>query len=315
MNFYQQAGKMVLGSRLRRLSSIFTEDAAKVFALYDVALQPHWFPVFYVLTQAEPLSISSIAALTRQPHPAVSQIVKAMTKAGLTISQPSESDARVNLIRLSDPGKQLVPKLHDQYLDVTQAIDSLLAEMQYDLWKAIEETEHLLAQKNFYDRVKAQRKQREQQAVDIIDYTPDCHAAFKRLNYAWIAHHFTIEDTDRHYLEHPEERILNPGGHILMARFNHQLVGTCALVKIDDCNFEVAKMAVAEEVRGRGIGRRLGEAMIQKARELGAKRLLIQSNTALEAAISLYYTLGFKKIVGQPSPYTKCNIQMELILD
>jgi len=34
---------MALGSRLRRLSEKFTEDAAKIYALYDIAFDPKWF--------------------------------------------------------------------------------------------------------------------------------------------------------------------------------------------------------------------------------------------------------------------------------
>jgi len=51
MDFYYQTGKMALGSRLRRLSEKFTEDAAKIYALYDIAFDPKWFPAFYVLLQ------------------------------------------------------------------------------------------------------------------------------------------------------------------------------------------------------------------------------------------------------------------------
>ncbi|RYY25293.1 MAG: MarR family transcriptional regulator, partial [Chitinophagaceae bacterium] len=49
-------------------------------------------------------------------------------------------------------------------------------------------------------------------------------------------------------------------------------------------------------------------------RELGARKVYLESNTKLEPAINLYYKLGFKKIAGAPSPYERCNIQMELEL-
>ena len=52
-----------------------------------------------------------------------------------------------------------------------------------------------------------------------------------------------------------------------------------------------------------------------KARALGATRLYLESNTKLGSALSLYYKLGFRKTVaGTPSPYERCNIQMELLL-
>jgi hypothetical protein len=86
------------------------------------------------------------------------------------------------------------------------------------------------------------------------------------------------------------------------------------LVKIDKDRYELAKMAVTERARGRGIGWLLGQTAVTQARQLGAKTLCLQSNTVLEPAIKLYQKLGFQKVVGQPSPYQRCNIQMELKL-
>lgn len=314
MNFYRQTGKMALGSRLRRLSERFMEDAANIYALYEVALDPKWFPVFYVLSHQEEASITEIAQIIGHSHPSVSQIVKEMKAKGVAITDKSTKDARVNVARLSNAGKQLIPKIEKQYLDVTQAVEDLLSETQSDLWKAIDEVEFLLSEKSFFNRVRAIRKARECQQVEIIDYSPEFLEDFKQLNYEWIEKYFTMEEADRKYLDHPNENILEPGGHIYMARHDGAIVGACALVNMDGKTYELAKMTVTERARGRGIGRLLGEAAIAKARELGATRLYLESNTVLEPAIRLYQKLGFRKIVGHPSPYERCNIQMELKL-
>ncbi|MBD2093165.1 GNAT family N-acetyltransferase [Microcoleus sp. FACHB-1515] len=315
MDFYSQTGKVALGSRLRRLSESLTEDAAKIFALYDVALDPKWFPVFYVLFQKESVSITEIAQIIGHSHPSVSQIVKEMSKRGLTTTAKDSSDARVSVVKLSDVGKQLIPKLEKQLVDVDRAVEELLSEAQYDLWKAIEETEFLLGNQRFFDRVQAVRKARECQSIEIIDYSPAFHDDFKRLNYEWIENYFKLEEADHQSLDRPEQKILNSGGHIHMALSNGEAVGTCALIKMNDDTYELAKMAVTEKARGKGIGWLLGQAAIQKAREFGAKTVYLESNTVLEPAINLYQKLGFRKIVGQPSPYKRCNIQMELKLD
>jgi len=60
-----------------------------------------------------------------------------------------------------------------------------------------------------------------------------------------------MESTDHQSLNHPSEKILQPGGHILMARYNREIVGTCALIKTDDDTYELAKMAVTERARGK----------------------------------------------------------------
>lgn len=151
----------------------------------------------------------------------------------------------------------------------------------------------------------------EKDNIEIIDYLPEFHDDFKRLNYEWIEKYFKLEEADHQSLNHPDEKILQPGGHIYMARNNDEIVGTCALIKIDDNTYELAKMAVTEKAREKGIGWLLGQAVINKAHKLEAKTVLIESNTVLEPAIKLYQKLGFRKIVGQPSPYERCNIQME----
>lgn len=314
MDFYQQIGKMALGSRLRRLSEKFTEDATKIYALYEVSLDPKWFPVFYVLSQKEELSITEIAQIIGHTHPSVSQIVKEMTNEGLTTTAKSISDARVNVVKLSDRGKQLIPTIAHQYLDVTQAIEEIFGETQHDLWKAIEEMEFLLAQKDFYTRVREKHKIRESQQVEIINYLPEFYEDFKRLNYEWIERYFKLEEADHQSLNHPDEKILKPGGHIFMARYNGEIVGTCALIKLNDDTYELAKMAVTECARGRNIGWLLGQAIINKAREIGVRKIFLESNTKLKPAINLYYKLGFQKVIGSPSPYERCNIQMELKL-
>lgn len=314
MDLYTQVGKVALGSRLRRLSDRVTEDAAKIYALYNVALDSRWFPVFYVLSQQESAAVTEIAQMIGHSHASVSQIVKEMSKQGLATTEKHSQDARVSIVKLSDAGRRLIPHLQQQCADVNQAVEELLSESQYDLWNAIAEVEFLLADQSFFDRVQAVRKAREQKSVEIIDYLPDFHGDFKRLNYEWIEKYFRLEEADHQSLDHPEEKILKMGGYIFMARHNSEIVGTCALIKLDENRYELAKMAVTEKAKGKGIGWLLGQAAIGKARELRAETVFLESNTILEPAIKLYQKLGFRKIIGQPSPYQRCNIQMELKL-
>lgn len=314
MDFYSRVGTLVLGSRLRRLSDRLTEDAAKIYPLYNVALDPKWFPVFYVLSQKESAAVTEIAQIIGHSHASVSQIVREMKNQGLATTAKHSQDARVSVVKLSDAGKQLIPPLEQQCVDVRQAVDELLSESHCDLWNAIAEVEFLIADKSFFDRVQAVRKIREQKAIEIIDYTSEFHDDFKRLNYEWIEKYFQLEEADHQSLCYPDEKILNPGGHIFMARHKGAIIGTCALIKINDNTYELAKMAVTEQSKGKGVGWLLGQAAINKARELKAETVFLESNTILEPAINLYRKLGFRKVVGQPSPYQRCNIQMELKL-
>lgn len=305
---------MALGSRLRRLSELITEQAGKVYGYYDIDMQPKWFPVFYVLSAGEEKSITQIAQEIGHSHPSVSTIVKEMMKRGLVQESPGKTDGRKNYIKLSAQGLAINDRIRDQYTDVNAAIENALNETQYNIWKAIEEWEFLLEQKDLLKRVQDERKLRERKEVEVVAYHPKYQTAFKQLNEDWISQYFKMEAADYKSLDHPKEYILDKGGHILIALYKGEPVGTCALIKMDDDTFELAKMAVGAGAKGKGIGWILGTAAIEMAKQHDAKKLYLESNTILKPAINLYHKLGFKKVTGEPSPYERCNIQMELNL-
>lgn len=152
--------------------------------------------------------------------------------------------------------------------------------------------------------------------VQIVEYNSEYRLAFKKLNEEWIQTYFTLEDKDREALDHPDENIISKGGFIFIALLDGEAVGVCALTKREDAvyPYELAKMAVTPKAQGHKIGWLLGLAIIEKAKSLGSKNLYLESNTKLTPAISLYEKLGFKRVAGPPTPYARCNIQMELKL-
>jgi len=316
MDFYNNVGKMAIGSRLRRLSEQLTEDAGQVYEMYNVALQPKWFPVFHALSQGHDKTITAIAEEIGHSHPSVSTIIREMVKFGIVVEKKDKLDGRKTVVGLSKKGKEVVTQIAPQHIDVTNAIEEALSQTRYNLWKAIEEWEFLLKQKSLLRRVQEQKKLRESREVQIVDYKPAYQDVFKRLNEEWISKYFKMEAADHKALDHPQKNIIAKGGHILVALYNNEPVGVCALMKMDDpvYEYELAKMAVSPAAQGKNIGWLLGQAIMEKARSLGAKKLYLESNTILQPAINLYHKLGFKKVVGHATPYERCNIQMELIL-
>jgi len=152
------------------------------------------------------------------------------------------------------------------------------------------------------------------QDIQIIDYNPEYRNAFKELNEEWISKYFRMEKADHDALDDPEGYILSKGGSILIALYNNEPVGVCALIKMEDAkyDYELAKMAVSPKAQGKSIGYLLGLACIEKAKSLNCKWLYLESNTILAPAINLYKKLGFTEVSGRATPYERCNIQMEL---
>jgi|APSaa5957512535_1039671.scaffolds.fasta_scaffold53304_2 GNAT superfamily N-acetyltransferase len=314
LKLYEESGKMALGTRLRQFGESLSSEAEKVYQLYGVQLDPKWFPVFFMLKDGACLSITALADCIGHSHASVSKIVKEMTRQNICCSEKVASDGRINQVCLTDKGKAQLEFFQRQSKDVEAVVEDILTQSQNNLWEAISEFEYLLQDKNLYSRIREKFQQREQAKVELVDYNSQHAAAFRDLNYEWIEKYFDVEESDRVMLEAPQEYIIDKGGYIVMALYQNEVVGTCALIKHNEDRFELAKMAVADEAKGLGIGYLIGLHLFDISRSLGAKSLFLESNTRLEPAINLYKKLGFERIVGEPSPYERCNIQMEIKL-
>jgi GNAT superfamily N-acetyltransferase len=153
--------------------------------------------------------------------------------------------------------------------------------------------------------------------IEIRQFRPGDAAAFGRLNEEWITRYFRIEPKEEAVLADPQAAILDAGGRIFFATAGERCVGCCALVRIADKEFEVAKMAVEPSYQRAGIGRRLLEAVIEEGRNAGARRLYLETNHVLMPAIRLYESVEFKHIPPNrvvPSQYARADVYMELML-
>jgi putative acetyltransferase len=150
--------------------------------------------------------------------------------------------------------------------------------------------------------------------MQIVDFEPRHAAAWKSLNEAWITQLFKLEPKDIEVLDHPQAKIIDPGGCIFMAERDGEPIGCAALIALPDGGFEVAKMTVSEAARGTGLGRLLMQACIDRARALGAPRLYLETNSTLAPALGLYQAMGFVHLPPRETPYARADVWMEMPL-
>jgi putative acetyltransferase len=72
-----------------------------------------------------------------------------------------------------------------------------------------------------------------------------------------------------------------------------KIVGTVGLYPMTAEIVELRKMYFVKEIRGLGLGKQTLGRMIAAARELGFKRIYLETNTRLKEAIALYQKFGF----------------------
>jgi GNAT superfamily N-acetyltransferase len=150
--------------------------------------------------------------------------------------------------------------------------------------------------------------------VDIIEYSNQYHGDFRKLNLEWLDKYDLTESHDLMVLDDPQATIIDRGGFIWLAKDGDKVVGSAALMKEHEGIYELAKMTVTEAWRGKGISKMLIETCLAKAKETGAKKLVLFSNHKLQTAIKLYEKYGFCHVAVEDSPFETADIKMELDL-
>jgi putative acetyltransferase len=150
--------------------------------------------------------------------------------------------------------------------------------------------------------------------VTIIPYEHKYQPDFYRLNVAWLDKYNLKESHDLEILDDPQATIIDTGGFIWLAKINDTIVGSAALIKESDTVYELAKMAVDDDYKRRGISNLLIETCITKAKEKGAEKLELFSNHQLTTALALYKKYGFEDIEVTNSPFETADIKMAMLL-
>lgn len=154
-------------------------------------------------------------------------------------------------------------------------------------------------------------------AACVREYRDADREAFERFNRAWVETYFSIEPIDAAIFSDPRKMILDDGGRIFIAEVGGVAAGACALKAADVDTYELSKMGVDAQYKGRGIAKKLTEHCIRTSRGLGKKRIIIFSNRILENAIRIYQACGFTEIPltqEDKKYYRRVNIKLELML-
>ena len=102
-----------------------------------------------------------------------------------------------------------------------------------------------------------------------------------------------------------------PTGALLLAWIDEKAVGCVALRRLDAEACEMKRLYVRPEARAHRLGRSLAEAILEKGKELGYRRMRLDTLPDMRAAIALYESLGFRQI----SPYRDNPVPGALFLE
>lgn len=114
-----------------------------------------------------------------------------------------------------------------------------------------------------------------------------------------------ISDIQKYYID--------SGGVFRVLVDGSKVIGSYGLFPLDKSVCELRKMYIYPEYKGRGLGKRLMNDALVRARNLGFKKMVLETNSRLVEAIGMYKKLGFVEYF--PAHMSdRCDYAMEIIL-
>ncbi|QRN99641.1 MarR family transcriptional regulator [Archangium violaceum] len=145
--------KAGLGTQLRHLIELLDGAVSEAYAQEGLSYRPRYTPVMRALMEREPSTIGQIAAAAGITQPAVTQTVALMVKEGLVSAQSEPGDRRERLVRLTDAGRELLPRLQACWRATAGAAADLDAELPTPLSLTLETAIAALEVKPFGERI------------------------------------------------------------------------------------------------------------------------------------------------------------------
>jgi DNA-binding MarR family transcriptional regulator/ribosomal protein S18 acetylase RimI-like enzyme len=252
--------------------------------------------VLYELAHGDKLTATDIRNSLELDHGYLSRMLGAFEKRGLVEKTPSENDGRQSLLALTEEGwRQFAPI--DQRTDeqVGAMLEKLPENEQRQLIGAMQAIEKLLGPaKETEDAAKTPYLLRSHQPGDM----------------GWIVHRQGVLYQQEHgYDEGLEALCAEIVAHFIqnydakrercwIAEKDGEVVGSVFLVAKSKTVAKLRLLYVEPAARGLGIGSRLVSECVRLARQAGYKKMVLWTQSELDAARHLYKKAGFR-VVGK----------------
>lgn len=230
----------------------------------------------------------------------LSRLLRSLEDEGLAVVEPAAGDGRVRTVRLTASGLAERAEL-DRRSDAVAAsiLRPLSHQQQTRLVAAMAEVEQLLT-------ASAVR-------VEVTDPRDpgarSCMAAY----FAELSERFDAGFDPAQSISADDAELTPPAGLLLLATLGDEPIGIGALKLHRDGPAEIKRMWVSRAARGVGLGRRLLAELEDRAAERGVRVVRLETNRALDEAIGLYRSQGYREVAAfNNEPYANHWFEKEL---
>ncbi len=128
MSVYDEAGLLILGTRLKRISDRFLNEVTKVYKKQHICFETVWFPVLFLLDKRGSMSLTEISNELEVSHSAVSQMINQLQGKKIVDIQQDKSDARIKRIILTARGRKLIEQVRPVWHALSKSFHRILPE-------------------------------------------------------------------------------------------------------------------------------------------------------------------------------------------
>jgi DNA-binding MarR family transcriptional regulator/GNAT superfamily N-acetyltransferase len=213
----------------------------------------------------------------------LSRLLRRLERDGLLVVEPSLSDGRVRVARLTEAGRlerQLLDRRSEEL--ASSLLEPLTDHQRTRLVEAMQVVERLLTAG----------------LVEVTVEDPRTPAAqfCLRSYFAELDNRFDNGFEPELSISADADDLVEPRGLLLVARLRDEPIGCGALKFHGRDPVEIKRMWVAPSARGLGLGRRLLSELERHARDRGASVAHLETNLALTEAIALYRSAGYIEV-------------------
>ena len=224
----------------------------------------------------------------------LSRLLRSFKKRGLIHKQHSQTDARQNLLSLTEQGQEAFAMLNSRSRnEVGTTLSNFSVVNQNRLVKAMHTIEGLLSARPEH---KVPYLLRPHQPGDM-GWVVHRHGALYAEEYAWDEQfEALVASIVAKFVQHYKPKY----ERCWMAEMDGEIVGSVFLVKKSTTVAQLRLLLVEPKARGLGIGTRLVNECIRFARQVGYRKIVLWTNSVLHAARHIYEEAGFRLVHKEP---------------
>ncbi len=226
MTIYELSKELILGTRLKRLSDRFLLDVSNIYKAMNIAFEPSWFPIFFLLDRYTEMNVSDISNELDITKSGASQMISLLEKKDIVKITCGKDDKRTRFVSFDNNGFNLLKQIKPIWKLIQNEMTKMLDEGENSPYflKAISEIERSFKKEDLNTRV---LRSFENDAYSISGYYKKYYNAVKELFFLWVFNH-GIDDIG--LLDNFNSKIRKNADYVFIALRNKDVAGTIITV-------------------------------------------------------------------------------------